>query len=209
MKNKNFKVLILILLLVLYETFMYLITKLTPMDVNLIGNYLDNKIPFVSQFVYAYISWYAMLFIIPYIFYKKNVNSFNKYYIVILLCITLVSFIYMFYPTTINRADILLSGISGKLVNLIYKIDTPVLNCFPSMHCLVSFVFIYISLGDKNIYKYLRIFIVLWSVLVILSTLFIKQHVLVDVISAFVLSILVYKLVGKIKFFKDFYVINH
>jgi len=209
MKNKNFKVLILILLLVLYETFMYLITKLTPMDVNLIGNYLDNKIPFVSQFVYAYISWYAMLFIIPYIFYKKNVNSFNKYYIVILLCITLVSFIYMFYPTTINRADILLSGISGKLVNLIYKIDTPVLNCFPSMHCLVSFVFIYISLGDKNISKYLRIFIVLWSVLVILSTLFIKQHVLVDVISAFVLSILVYKLVGKIKFFKDFYVINH
>ena len=209
MKNKNFKVLILILLLVLYETFMYLITKLTPMDVNLIGNYLDNKIPFVSQFVYAYISWYAMLFIIPYIFYKKNVNSFNKYYIVILLCITLVSFIYMFYPTTINRADILLSGISGKLVNLIYKIDTPVLNCFPSMHCLVSFVFIYISLCDKNISKYLRIFIVLWSVLVILSTLFIKQHVLVDVISAFVLSILVYKLVGKIKFFKDFYVINH
>lgn len=209
MKNKNFKVLILILLLVLYETFMYLITKLTPMDVDLIGNYLDNKIPFVSQFVYAYISWYAMLFIIPYIFYKKNVNSFNKYYIVILLCITLVSFIYMFYPTTINRADILLSGISGKLVNLIYKIDTPVLNCFPSMHCLVSFVFIYVSLGDKNISKYLRIFIVLWSVLVILSTLFIKQHVLVDVISAFVLSILVYKLVGKIKFFKDFYVINH
>lgn len=208
MKLKNKKIIMLIMILVIYQTFMYFIAKVTPIEVNLVGNYIDSKIPFVAQFIYVYVSWYLMLLIVPYLFYKHNPKSFNKYYVTTFICITLVVFIYFFYPTTMNRADIAVSSISEYLVNVIYMIDTPVLNCFPSMHCLISFVFIYVALAEKNLNPRSKLIIIIWSILVILSTLFVKQHVLVDMLSAFVISIVVYTVVNKVKYLKDFDVIN-
>jgi len=145
MKLKNKKILMLILFLFIYQTSLYLIAKITPIEINVVGNAIDNKIPFIPQFIFAYISWYVMLFLVPYIFYKTNPKSFNKYYITTFLCITIGLFIYFFYPTTMYRADIEFKSISEYLVNIIYKMDTPVLNCFPSMHCVISFIFISIG----------------------------------------------------------------
>lgn len=208
MKSRKCKVFYLILLLILFETIMYCLVKLTPMKVNLIGTDMDANIPFVSEFVYAYISWYIMLFIVPYWFYKCSVKSFNKYYLIVLLSIIFVSIVYVLYPTTINRPNILVDGLSNWIVNLIYTIDTPALNCFPSMHCLISFVFIYLAIETKDISHKLKIFIIIWSILVILSTIFIKQHVLMDVISAFLISFVIYKLIDYISLFKKFKIIS-
>jgi membrane-associated phospholipid phosphatase len=106
------------------------------------------------------------------------------------------------------RADIEFKSISEYLVNIIYKMDTPVLNCFPSMHCVISFIFIYVSLTEKNLNIKYKVLLTIWSLLVIVSTLFVKQHVLVDVISAFILSLIVFILASKIKYLKDFDVIK-
>lgn len=208
MKLKNKKILMLILFLFIYQTSLYLIAKITPIEINVVGNAIDNKIPFISQFIFAYISWYVMLFLVPYIFYKTNPKSFNKYYITTFLCITIGLFIYFFYPTTMYRANIEFKSISEYLVNIIYKMDTPVLNCFPSMHCVISFIFIYVSLTEKNLNIKYKVLLTIWSLLVIVSTLLVKQHVLVDVISAFILSLIVFVLVSNIKYLKDFDVIK-
>ena len=208
MKLKNKKILMLILFLFIYQTSLYLIAKITPIEINVVGNAIDNKIPFIPQFIFAYISWYVMLFLVPYIFYKTNPKSFNKYYITTFLCITIGLFIYFFYPTTMYRADIEFKSISEYLVNIIYKMDTPALNCLPSMHCVISFIFIYVSLTEKNLNIKYKVLLTIWSLLVIVSTLFVKQHVLVDVISAFILSLIVFVLVSNIKYLKDFDVIE-
>ena len=107
-----------------------------------------------------------------------------------------------------NRADLVVSSISEYLVSVVYKLDTPVLNCFPSMHCIISFIFIYVSLTDKKFNLKCKLFIVIWAMLVILSTVFVKQHVLVDVISAFIISLFVFLVVKKVKYLKDFDVVN-
>ena len=208
MKLKNKKILMLILFLFIYQTSLYLIAKITPIEINVVGNAIDNKIPFIPQFIFAYISWYVMLFLVPYIFYKTNPKGFNKYYITTFLCITIGLFIYFFYPTTMYRADIEFKSISEYLVNIIYKMDTPALNCLPSMHCVISFIFIYVSLTEKNLNIKYKVLLTIWSLLVIVSTLFVKQHVLVDVISAFILSLIVFVLVSNIKYLKDFDVIK-
>ena len=106
------------------------------------------------------------------------------------------------------RADIVSNSISEYLVNFIYKIDTPILNCFPSMHCIISFIFIYVALLDKDLKLGSKIFIILWALSVVLSTVFIKQHVFVDVVSAFIVSIVMYVIVKKIKYLNDFDVIK-
>ena len=208
MKSKNKKIIILLLFLLIYQTSLYLIAKLTPIEINVVGNTIDEKIPFIPQFIYAYISWYIMLFLVPYIFYKKSPKSFNKYYITTFSCITIGLFIYFFYPTIMYRADIEFNSISEYLVNIIYKMDTPALNCCPSMDCVISFIFIYVSLTEKNLNIKYKVLLTIWSLLVIVSTLFVKQHVIVDVISAFILSLVVFIIVTKVKKIKDFDVIN-
>ena len=208
MKYKDKRVLLLIILLIMFQSGMYMVAKITPFEFNLVGNLIDSKIPFIAHFIYPYISWYLMLVLVPFMFYKSNKLSFNNYYVTTFLCICFVFFIYFFYPTTMVRADIVSNSISEYLVNFIYKIDTPILNCFPSMHCIISFIFIYVALLDKDLKLGSKIFIILWALSVVLSTVFIKQHVFVDVVSAFIVSIVMYVIVKKIKYLNDFDVIK-
>ena len=188
MKYKDKRVLLLNILLFMFQSGMYMVAKITPFEFNLVGNLIDTKIPFI--------------------FYKSNKLSLNNYYVTTFLCICFVFFIYFFYPTTMVRADIVSNSISDYLVNFIYKIDTPILNCFPSMHCIISFIFIYVALLDKDLKLGSKIFIILWALSVVLSTVFIKQHVFVDVVSAFIVSIVMYVIVKKIKYLNDFDVIK-
>lgn len=195
MKEK-YKPLLYCISLVIYQSILYFIAKLSPFNITLIGSNLDNKIPFIDEFIYFYISWYLMLFVVPYLIYKKDKDIFKKYLITIIACNTFVFFIYFLYPTTINRPNIIVKDITSFITYFIYKIDTPALNCFPSMHCIISFIYMYIVIFENKFSKY-RLIIITWSSLIILSTLFVKQHVLLDVLGAFVISLVIYFVVNK------------
>ena len=194
MKDK-YKPIIICILLSLFQGFMYFISKLTPFSLHLIEINLDKLIPFIIYFVYLYISWYLMLFIIPYIMYLKDKIIFKKYVISIVISILIVFLIYFFYLITITRPNIVVNSFTSFALKLIYIVDTPV-NCLPSMHCLICFMFIYNSLRKAFSTKF-KIITIVWSILIILSTLFIKQHAILDVISAFIVSLIIYYIVDK------------
>ena len=190
--KKNYKVFLLIVVLIIYQSFLYLVSKLTPLDVTVLGNCLDNKIPFISIYIYFYISWYVMLIIVPYLIYEYDEDAFYKYVMSTFFIITVTSLIYIFFPTTIIRRPIIVNNLTTFLIDLIYRLDTPVMNCFPSMHCAISFLYIFIIFDSKVFPKKKKYFVYIWSLFVIASTLFINQHVIVDVISAFILSLFIY-----------------
>lgn len=192
MKKENRKIIISIILLVIFQCGLYLIAKLTPFEYHVMNCDLDSYIPFISVFIYPYIIWYITLFLVPYIFYKYDKNYYNLYKKTIIISLIITFFIYIFYPTTMVRSEVVPNSLSTLIVSLIYKIDTPVINCLPSVHCLISFVHIYITVIIKKMNIRLKVSILLQSVLVILATLFIKQHVIIDVIFAFIISIIVY-----------------
>lgn len=87
-------------------------------------------------------------------------------------------------PATNVRPEVEGSGADALLMRLLYWIDTPT-NLFPSIHCFVAW------LGTRYIYecKKMRcrwlvyILCTVGSILVFLSTLYTKQHVLWDVVS--------------------------
>ncbi len=207
-KNK-IKVLIYIIGLLAFQTIIYFLAKYTPIEPHIVGNDIDNYIPFLSIFIYPYIFWYVMLTLVPYTLYNYNKKSFNRYYLTIAISIILVAIIYVLYPTTMNRPLLEVNSLSTFITELIYKADTPIRNCLPSMHCLISFVFIYSSLDTKELPIIHKILIVTLSTLVILSTVFIKQHVLIDVITAFIISLVLYLFVSINKNLKNFNVIKH
>lgn len=203
MNKKDIKVILKIIGLIIFQSGMYLLAKLSPFSVHLLKSKIDDNIPFISHFIYFYISWYLMLVLIPFIFYKKDEKCFRNYMICSNVSIIIAFIIYFLYPTSIIRSTIPLTGFSGFITEIIYTIDTPILNCFPSMHCQLCFIYIFSILSCKNISKKAKFGIILWSLLVVVSTLFVKQHVLLDVISAFVLSITIFIAVNIIIKIKD------
>ena len=194
---KRRKIILLILYLIFYQCFIYFITKFTPFEFNILVSSVDSQLPFIPGFIYFYIIWYLMLFFVPFILYKYDELNFNKYILTTFIGITVCGIIYFVFPTIIVRESIVVNNITTFLIELIYKLDTPALNCLPSMHCLISFFFmIYCSLCKPLPIKY-KFLINIFSILVVISTVLIKQHFIIDVIAALIISIIVSFIINK------------
>lgn len=156
---------------------------------------LDNIIPFNSIFVIPYVYWYLYI-VIGFIFILVNSRKdYIRVFISFFIGMSICYIVYYLYPTEITRPNIENSNILNYLVNIIYSIDRPV-NCFPSLHVLTTyFIMRYTKYKDsKKKFYYTQIV----GVLIIISTLFIKQHFILDVISAIVLAEVTILLVRKI-----------
>ncbi len=96
--------------------------------------------------------------------------------------ICLICFIAL--PATNVRPEVEGSGFIPFLMRLMYTIDTPT-NLFPSAHCFVAWMGTRYIFECKNIRRKWLVYPLCFigSVLVFLSTLYTKQHVLWDVIS--------------------------
>ena len=81
MKKFEFKPVIVSILLIIFQSILYALSKLLCGTPHLIGNTIDTKIPFTLIFIIPYVFWYLMLFIIPYMMYKKDKTNFYKYII--------------------------------------------------------------------------------------------------------------------------------
>ena len=182
--------------LTLSQVIIYFITKLFLNNEFVLNNLLDDQIPFVPYFIYFYISWYILLFLVPMIYMKYDKKTLKKYTYTNFISVLVCGIIFIIFPTTINRPNIEVTSITTWLVNTIYYFDTPAVNCLPSIHSLICFIFILCNIR-ANIKTSYKCIIDILSVLIILSTLFIKQHVIYDVLSAFIVSSITYIIVTK------------
>jgi len=193
MIKKNKKVLIQVLFLYLLQALIYFLSKFTPIKDHLIGNAIDHKIPFIPFFGLIYVSWFLAIIIVPLVLNKYKKSEVKKHYWNVTIAIAVCAMFYIFYPTTSNiRPDFQIKGLFTLTCYLVYFFDGPMANLFPSMHCLMCFYYIYYMLFNKEVDKRWRTGIFIWSILIIFSTLFAKQHVVVDVVGAFIISIIIY-----------------
>lgn len=180
---------------IIYQAVAYFLAKFTPMERHLVGDVIDSKIPFLSIFIVPYILWYLFLVVVPCILYEQDRKSFYWYLVSNFIVDTVATIIFIFYPTLLVRPEISVDSVFTWLVNLIYWGDTPALNCFPSIHCANCFVAIFIMIKGNKIKKQHRFTTSIFALLIIASTLFIKQHVVIDVVGAFVLALIVVMIV--------------
>ena len=158
---------------------------------------LDRIIPFKSIFIIPYIYWYVFILVgLVYILYKSRVE-YIRVFIAIVIGMCFCYIVYYIFPTEINRPFVENSNLLNKLVNVIYNQDKP-LNCLPSIHVLNTyFIMRYTkSIYNKKFFYYTQII----GVLIILSTIFIKQHFVLDIIGSIILCELIIFLSNKINF---------
>ncbi|BBH21661.1 hypothetical protein Back11_30060 [Paenibacillus baekrokdamisoli] len=157
---------------------------------------LDKQIPFVPAFIVPYVIWYPFIFTILIVLFVKSRRAY--YRTLLTLCLGLIGcyIIYYFFQTTVPRPVITSQGVFDSLVQFIYNTDGPY-NCFPSIHVLTSYLMIKGLAACTGLSRTSQWLITLTSWSIILSTLFVKQHVLLDLIGAILLSELLTLVVDK------------
>lgn len=146
---------------------------------------LDDLIPFCEYFVIPYVFWYVLIVGSLLYFLLYNVDSFKKLQTYIIITQVAAMAVYILWP---NRQDLRpemfpRENVFSALVGLIYSLDTNTGVC-PSLHCAYSIGIASVWLREKSASRGLKTFIVFSTVLICLSTMFIKQHSAVDFFAA-------------------------
>lgn len=170
----------------LYLVF-YLITFFTLDNVlkpkYIIYSPIDDLIPFCEYFILPYSTWFMVFPAALVYFMIKDKTEFQDLWFIMFTGMNLSFLINVLFPTGLDlRTDLPNRNICAALVNAIRAADDPVMVC-PSIHCSSCSAIIIVAAKSKYLKGHLplRITMIAMNALIIISTLFVKQHSIIDV----------------------------
>lgn len=185
---------------VIYLTwFVYLERKVTK-DYRVIHMALDDRIPFCELFVIPYLLWFVYVSaVVVYLFFKDKEDYYRACVFlftgmtIFLIISTLFPNGHHLRPQTMPR-----NNVFTWLVSMLYSTDTPT-NLWPSIHVYNSLAAHFAISRNKQLAnkKWIRVSSFFLCISIILSTMFIKQHSVFDVGTAFFMAAAMYGAVYK------------
>ena len=193
-----------------YLTVFFLLEGREGLTYYIISSPIDDSIPFIPHFVWFYYSWFVYCYVILIIFFFTSEKDYFNAFWFMAFGMTVFCIFSYFCPTGLElRPDTVEgSGLSAMLVRAMYAIDTPT-NVFPSIHVYDTVGMHAAILHSDTVAKWaarhstneascrrkirlIHWISAVWAILICLSTLFIKQHSVIDLIGGLVLGIVVY-----------------
>lgn len=166
---------------------------------------LDHYIPFCEWFVIPYFLWFGYIAATVLYFFFTNKRDFTRLCLFLFVGMTICLGIYYLWPNGQNlRPDLSTLGrenIFTRILAGLYTTDTST-NVCPSIHVLNSVgccIAIFHSKALKS-KKWLRGCTLVLTISICLSTVFLKQHSVVDVFWGLVLSLIMYWISYRPKF---------
>jgi len=167
----------------------------------------DDLIPFNEWFIIPYYIWFAYVPLVVGYFFFTSVKDFYHCTAYLFIGMTICLIIYTIYPTGIyfrpDLASLDRNNILTLMTKVIYTVDMGT-NACPSIHCFNS-IGLWISIHKSERLhnkKGIQAASFVLSFLICLSTMFVKQHSIIDVIAAMVLAVVMYILVYCIPYSK-------
>lgn len=160
---------------------------------------LDKYIPFCEVFIIPYLLWFffiALTFL--YFFFKAEDREFYHFISVLYAGMTIFLIVSALFPNghflrpkLFERDNLFVTMVKG-----LYSIDTST-NVLPSIHVFNTITSWVAISKEKRLSskKYLQYFVSFLSLSIILSTVLLKQHSIMDVITAFLLFIVLYPII--------------
>ncbi len=159
---------------------------------------IDDAIPFVEYFIVPYLLWFVYITAAVVYFFFKNKKEYYRLCAFLFVGMTVFLIISTVYPNGhyLRPKEFAQESIFTDLVRMVYQADTPT-NLFPSIH-------VYNSIGvniavwrceEFRKKRVIRFGSLLLMFCIILSTVFLKQHSVFDVITGIVLSAFMYTIV--------------
>ncbi len=170
-------------------------------QINIVYSRWDSFIPFCEYFIVPYFLWFVYIgfTIVYFLFFCRKKEESKKF--ISCFCAGMTAFLWVsyVYPNGHNlRPELTGDSIFIKAVRFLHWIDTPT-NILPSMHVFVTVVCSVALLRQKSLCSRKGFRFTVWvsCILIVLSTLFLKQHSVVDVVFALLLNIVCYFLFYK------------
>jgi membrane-associated phospholipid phosphatase len=164
------------------------VQTINPIGLNLaIG--LDEHIPFIPEFAVIYLLYIPMI-IFVFAFYWNDYKTYRLLSLMLIAVISIAILIYYAFQTEVLRPIFASTDFFTRLTNTIYKYDMPN-NTFPSLHvALTSSVTAFVYEKDSKV----GLVLMPLTFLIIISTMFIKQHVFLDIIGGLMLAFIIFKM---------------
>lgn len=185
--------------------FLYLENRTIPAhEYFIINSPLDKYIPFTEVFVIPYLFWFAFMVIGVMYFFFTNRKEFYQVTCFLIIGMTIFLIISTVFPNGLHLRPTVFPRdniFTDMVKNLVYANDTST-NVLPSIHVFNS-LGISIAVARNEILKkklWVQIATHITTFLIILSTVFLKQHSITDVFAALVMAGIIYPFV---------YVIQH
>lgn len=177
--------------------FLYLEEHVTT-NYYVIHSRIDEYIPFVEYFIVPYLLWFLFIAVVFLYFFFTDVEGFYKLaklsfigMTIFLIISTLMPNGLMLRPQYFTRDNIFVD-----MVRALYRADTPT-NVFPSLHVFNSVAACIAIYDSEALQKHKKVCIgaYILAALIILATVFLKQHSVIDVVGAFVIAYTLYQFV--------------
>ena len=197
-KLNQYKHVLLLLYFPFYLAAFRYLENIRPDRLHIISSPLDQYIPFIPVFILPYLFWF--LYIagpgLYFLFCENEVFCRLMYFGMIGMTVFLV--VSWVYPNglAIRPDSFADNNVFTQLTRFVYSVDTAT-NVLPSIHVFNS-VGIYLAVKDSERLsqkKGIRYASLIMTTLIILSTMFVKQHSVVDVVAGLTLSYVSYELV--------------
>lgn len=166
-----------------------------------ISSSLDLKIPFIPAFVVPYVLWFPIIAVTLVILCFSDRGDFVRTIMLVYAGMSAAMLIYIVFPHGQPLRPVIASDdyFSNVVQHTIYANDTNT-NCCPSIHVLNQLA-IHIGVCKSKLFKNKPVWkavSLITTTLICLSTLFIKQHSIIDVVAAVALEFVLYLLVFKV-----------
>ena len=147
--------------------------------------WLDDVIPFCEWFVIPYVGWYVLIVVSLLYFAVYNVEAFKGLQKYIITTQLIAMACYIIFPTRQDlRPEVFVNdNVLTRLMGIIYAADTNTGVC-PSLHVAYSLAIVSVMVKDEHLSRGFKVFVTLFSIMVCLSTAFVKQHSVVDIFAA-------------------------
>ena len=157
----------------------------------------DAAIPFCEWFVIPYYFWFA--FLVGMVIYSLlfDIRAFRHYMWFVILSYSVTAIIYIVWPNMqpLRPMEFPRDNWMVDIVKNLYDFDTDT-NVCPSIHVLGSLAVCFAGLHSKTLRHWgWKLFFVVSTVLISLSTVFLKQHSIIDVYAALAVGAVCYVLV--------------
>jgi membrane-associated phospholipid phosphatase len=146
----------------------------------------EQRVPLSPEFVFIYLTIYPT-FLLPFLFIHQR-DFFRLFSLAYITVMCICYLVYLFYPVSIDRPEMSVDSFSTWALAIVYGADRP-WNCFPSMHVAMSLLASLTILEVHRIRGMLTLLLTFW---IAYSTVLIKQHYVLDVVAAMLLTLTIY-----------------
>ena len=164
----------------------------------LIHSPLDDYIPFVEYFIVPYLLWFLFIAVTIAYFFFTDKKGYYQLTAFLFTGMTIFLIICTVFPNELNLRPHTFANdtVFTRLVQQLYSTDTPT-NVLPSIHVFNSLTCCMAILQNKRKHfkKTTDIAVVILTILIIMSTMLLKQHSVVDVALAILMYTACYRIV--------------